>query len=437
MRGLALAVVSLLLASACTAIVQPGERRVRCEVRGGVDACPAGQRCLDGVCTAVPDGGLGCEAQEVGCNHRDDDCDGRIDEGSDFDGDGYAWCDPDPARRDCRDDNAGIHPGVTEDPPCDGADNDCSGSEAQCPDLEVCHPDGGCRRPDCSFFFLCDPGERCDLDASPPTCVPFEQDCTQPEQECAMGEICDPRRRVCIPPREFGEPCTFDEECVEGARCFEASALGIELPAGTQEFGVCSAPCCSHADCPDGTVCWAPGTGARGCLPPSVAPPAAEAPCGSHDDCPAPQLCRARNSSAGTGTRWATTCAAPDGFSDGFCLANSNCFGNLCLGFGCAEPCRTSADCGRDSYCTPYELSGTENVLQVCLPFAGAHEAAPLGASCTFNGDCRGTGCLHPAQEGMAPYCTDACCTDADCASAGLVCRPFRYVQWSMLCQRP
>ena len=54
------------------------------------------------------------------CNGIDDDCDGSIDEGFDFDGDGVTQCEGD-----CIDFNAAIYPGATE--LCNGFDDDCDG----------------------------------------------------------------------------------------------------------------------------------------------------------------------------------------------------------------------------------------------------------------------------------------------------------------------
>ncbi|MFO0725322.1 MAG: MopE-related protein [Myxococcota bacterium] len=59
-------------------------------------------------------------APEICGNHKDDDCDGLVDEDVDQDGDGYTTC-----GGDCDDRFASIHPGAAE--VCDGFDNDCNG----------------------------------------------------------------------------------------------------------------------------------------------------------------------------------------------------------------------------------------------------------------------------------------------------------------------
>ncbi|MCZ7683684.1 MAG: putative metal-binding motif-containing protein [Sandaracinaceae bacterium] len=256
--------------------MQPPDDRVRCAVTGGVDPCPAGQRCLDGVCTTLPDGGTECMPQETGCNDRDDDCDGTVDEGSDMDGDGFHWCDPEPALRDCRDDDPSIHPGRPGGPaapvdlPCDGADNDCSGAATECPAGQVCHPEGSCRAPDCSFAIVCPAMQRCNTDLVPPSCEAVAVDCTVSGCASAPGSVCDPVSRMCIPPRMVGETCSFDAQCGADLRCFETAALGLRASDVGGAAQVCSRACCTSGDCPTGSTCWASGSGARGCVPTSI-----------------------------------------------------------------------------------------------------------------------------------------------------------------------
>jgi hypothetical protein len=55
------------------------------------------------------------------CNLLDDDCDGVVDEGFDFDNDGFTSC-----NGDCNDNNNAIYPGATEF--CNNIDDDCDGS---------------------------------------------------------------------------------------------------------------------------------------------------------------------------------------------------------------------------------------------------------------------------------------------------------------------
>ena len=63
-------------------------------------------------------------AQEV-CNGKDDDCDGTIDEGFDADNDGFYTCARNGTPPDCDDRDATISPGASE--LCNGRDDDCDG----------------------------------------------------------------------------------------------------------------------------------------------------------------------------------------------------------------------------------------------------------------------------------------------------------------------
>ena len=431
--------LALFILAGCSVLVSSTEDRVRCQA-GAVDPCPSGQRCVEGFCTSIPDGGPVCAEREIGCNGVDDDCDGMIDEGSDFDGDGFTWCDDDPAARDCRDDDPAIYPGAPSDPPCDGADNDCSGAPAECSLGELCHPGGGCARPDCSFVNgLCDPAtQRCNLATQPPSCETLTTANCTTNADCATaaGTICDPVSRTCIAPRAPGEECTDDAQCDgfdTGARCFETAALGLRPPDVGMAAKVCSRACCTNNDCPTGNVCWAPGTGARGCVPTSLIGALAQRPCGRDDQC-APQDCVLRDAPAyGATSRYAYVCGAEDfaflGLGD-LCAYDWNCASGLCFDGFCSGACGGNADCPSSDYCG-YLRIDARDVIQTCIN-VGANSGGAQGAPCTSGAQCQGAACLSGA---AGNYCADACCTDADCAG-GYVCRPAdRATYWAMLCQ--
>ena len=59
------------------------------------------------------------------CNGKDDNCDGKIDEGFDADNDGFYACAHGAIPADCDDTVATIHPGAPET--CNSKDDDCNG----------------------------------------------------------------------------------------------------------------------------------------------------------------------------------------------------------------------------------------------------------------------------------------------------------------------
>ena len=91
----------LLLAGCSALVAAPPDERIRCASGPMGDPCPMGQRCISGFCTDFGDAGMQCLDSETGCNDIDDDCDTRVDEGSDVDDDGFSWCNSDIALRDC------------------------------------------------------------------------------------------------------------------------------------------------------------------------------------------------------------------------------------------------------------------------------------------------------------------------------------------------
>jgi hypothetical protein len=109
------------------------------------DACPpcaAGTKCSAGACVSVDtdadgDGfrlSVDCDDHAVAihpgaaeiCNGKDDNCDGKVDEGFDSDNDGTPACAVDGRAADCDDKDPAVHPGAAE--ACNGRDDDCDGS---------------------------------------------------------------------------------------------------------------------------------------------------------------------------------------------------------------------------------------------------------------------------------------------------------------------
>lgn len=71
-------------------------------------------------------------AAEV-CNAKDDNCDGKIDEGFDKDNDGFTTCARGNIPSDCNDSDANVKPGGAEI--CNGKDDDCDGRVDEIPAL--------------------------------------------------------------------------------------------------------------------------------------------------------------------------------------------------------------------------------------------------------------------------------------------------------------
>ena len=109
--------------------------------------CAADEVCSAGVCVSVDtdadkDGvkaGVDCDdhdpaihpgAAEI-CNGKDDNCDGKADEGFDADNDGFYACAHGTIPVDCDDTNGMIHPGAPEI--CNGKDDDCNGKIDEVP----------------------------------------------------------------------------------------------------------------------------------------------------------------------------------------------------------------------------------------------------------------------------------------------------------------
>ncbi|MBZ0254108.1 MAG: putative metal-binding motif-containing protein, partial [Candidatus Methylomirabilis sp.] len=92
-----------------------------CEASGVIICGASG---LDLTCNAAPRS----PGQET-CNGLDDDCDGRIDEPFDLDGDGYTTC-----GGDCDDASEAANPGAPE--VCNGVDDNCAGGVDEGFDLD-------------------------------------------------------------------------------------------------------------------------------------------------------------------------------------------------------------------------------------------------------------------------------------------------------------
>jgi hypothetical protein len=474
------ALFAVAFVAACQLIVNPGEAPIKCKVEGSTDPCPRGMSCVEGTCKtyedcqqevcedgidndcdhkvdeqddSIPDDcdekdddcdGMVDEtakAQPEYCNGVDDDCDEQKDEGWDEDGDGFYVCGVGgdwKSEADCEDTNEKAHPGLREE--CDGLNNDCDGNtdeDATCPGEQLCRG-GSCIARSCAIVGSgrdCAANERC------VNGVCEKMDCATP---CGPNQFCDKNTNTCldIPRRKNGDGCTVDTDCASGL-CVDSAAF--VLPA-TAPKRVCGKTCCSDADCTTaGEGCFVSPTGARSCLPRSLAlitaAPSSTTPaptCTANSDCPSGNVCSALDAYQGR-TRVATTvCRAPGLFPErpAFeqCGAPPSCNTRMCLPLiildACTAPCRVNSDCARfreynpalGGFCQYVQLSEISSVpagyfAPVCVARLEAEDSmAPPG--CRTSNQCPDGACLGASETRMG-RCSPTCCSDVHCTSLG------------------
>jgi hypothetical protein len=439
-RALTAALALALSGGACSAIVAGAPGPLRCDGAAG-NPCPEGLFCsVDGLCVEsgcnpdepdicngndddcdgeTDEGGASTPACATGvcvrgvcrpdcmpevCNGVDDDCDDRIDNGLDvdMDGDGAPACDfANPAQQDCNDRNNEVFPTANER--CNGVDDDCdrtTSDDLGCTDGRRCVVAEGEVMPGCfalgdcrAFPSACGMGTVCS-DAG--TCVP-SMGCA-PNTRCSETAYCN-AAEMCVPLLEIGQNCQRDVQCASG-RCYDNGALGID-GAATGGTRVCGAPCCADADCAGlgaGLECYAPGTGARSCLPlaliPGGAPPEA---CSTNADCPG-GACRILSTSAGLAT-----------------LA--------CGGAGDDGACGRAADCPPFNACV-YRSPDDDTSWVTTCEFTIVSGSS--GRDCDYPFECRDELCF-------LGQCVDTCCRDSHCG-AGFRCAPIDNDGWEMRC---
>lgn len=123
------------------------------------------------------------------CDGQDNNCDGRIDEDFDTDGDGFAPCTPDPLLADCDDTNPRRFPGAFE-VCCNDVDEDCNGyAETECPCCDRNDWDGD-GVSECESD--CEPEVSTAYPGAPEVCDGVDSDCSMlTRKNCGEGEPCD------------------------------------------------------------------------------------------------------------------------------------------------------------------------------------------------------------------------------------------------------
>jgi hypothetical protein len=484
--------VALLLGMAgCSWLVDPEGSPPKClRQEGGAEVCPLGLACRDGRCLPKCDDETcgdqvhdGCEGvtsapdpllPDICGDGVDNNCDGQVDEGSDHDGDRYAWCgdtrNPASGRSllDCDDYNAAVHPTAPE--VCDGLDNDCDGvideaSSALCQQGKECI-DQRCVVPSCAVEhsgIACGTGERCELTLE--RCV-VSSGCST--STCGADEYCDPLALVCKrkEPSANGTPCNYDTDCRSGS-CFDAAALRL-----ASSVRICGEACCDDSQCAASERCFASGSGARSCLPRAMVPATVltqcttDAVCGSSGICALNKNQKLEDEAFLPHAQLTTSTCRSDGLSGSglgeLCRKYSECDSRVCvpragIGQACSTPCGSSSDCNAFAAAAASWLSGP--VRAYCryimvsldpgptpLDYAGVcvidhgDEIGPgeRGAACASGADCLDSGCVG-ATAGKKGKCTPTCCRDSQCGSdergQPISCRPFAFgTNYEMRC---
>ncbi len=292
--------------------------------------------------------------------------------------------------------------------------------------------------------------------SGPPAC-PEGQTCVSGRCVACSGASC------ATGPSPLGGPCSTDQDCTDG-KCVDWASLGETAQTGK----FCSRPCCNSHGCDtSGTdmVCFATYSGSAMCIPGAVVGRSklgtadVGASCGSGADCRSgwcnsktmqcddtccsdgecssgtASQCGVLNLSFGTSLppRDMLVCMTPQSggaAEGGACTASSGCQNNACFTpssstqFACTAPCCNSSECGLvqgvQTACG-YVVDQSSGGFRGCALVNATPTMTPLqavGGPCKQDSDCMSFKCF--SSPGGTGYCSDACCSDADCApSAG------------------
>ncbi len=345
------------------------------------------------------------------------------------------------------------------------------GAAGACPSRQVCSPAGvcvnACPQTPCTGDLVCDPTAHIcvpstdlpdgggDPDGGDATLPPDAKEDAPPLPDTGGGDTASTG--------ELGAACQTTAQCATDLFCGSDSVLGSAVATTGP---LCTKTCCKSEDCPQGFVCYGPGTGGTYCVRPAllVRKTAVGASRGGVA-CTGGETCRSGVCLGATGAKTcADTCCAdvdcqspavcrrtlveghnvfacfvpPAGTTgnDTSCSVSSDCTSNMCVNNGINGSCKPHG-CGKASClaqtpsfgtCSYLQTSGAPEYLGACLHNSenpgGSPGAGAVGATCdptkVITSDCKTSFC-EPATR----KCTDVCCVDLDCAPyAGTKCRP-------------
>ncbi len=312
-----------------------------------------------------------------------------------------------------------------------------------CPGSQVCSPASHqcvdmCSVSGCPHGFGCS-------DASQ-LCVPASTDGSTDEAAADARPNDAPLQADGGPCRSLGCKCSGDADC-NSSLCLDMAAATTELYTAAGRSSFCGQTCCTSADCPGGTVCFATAAGGNYCVNPAwlgdrstpgrlqggsscstgtqcrsglCAGGTCADPCCSTQSgqCASGSACAFGNfPGKGFDTHYSARCVtSPDAGAPfgSFCSADADCESNLCLNY-CVAPCRNSADCPSGHSCW-YVLPNSPNsndVVAACL--ASTQGSTAVGQSCSSPASCANDLCVGGAG---SMVCTDTCFVDSDCPSS-------------------